>query len=105
MNHIKIDLDGRIRSIDRNIFGGFIEHLGRCIYGGIYCPDSPLADENGLRLDVINALSRLQIPIVRYPGGNFVSGYRWMDGIGPRDERPPRVDMAWNSVDSNQFGT
>jgi alpha-L-arabinofuranosidase len=105
MNHIKIDLDRRISSIDRNIFGGFIEHLGRCIYGGIYCPDSPLADDNGLRRDVINALCELRIPIVRYPGGNFVSGYRWMDGIGPRDERPPRIDMAWNAVDPNHFGT
>jgi len=105
MNHIKIDLDRRISSIDRNIFGGFIEHLGRCIYGGIYSPGSPLADQSGLRLDVIEALSRLRIPIVRYPGGNFVSGYRWMDGIGPREERPPRVDAAWNAVESNQFGT
>lgn len=105
MNHIKLDLDRRVGDIDRNIFGGFIEHLGRVIYGGIYCPGSPLADESGLRLDVMDALRQLQLPLVRYPGGNFVSGYRWMDGIGPRAERPPRIDMAWNTVDSNQFGT
>jgi len=105
MNHIKIDLDRRISDIDRNIFGGFIEHLGRCIYGGIYAPGSPLSDEQGLRTDVLAALCRLQVPIVRYPGGNFVSGYRWMDGIGPLEERSARVDMAWNAIDSNQFGT
>jgi alpha-N-arabinofuranosidase len=105
MNHIKIDLDRRHGTIDRNIFGGFLEHLGRVIYGGIYSPGSPLSDESGLRLDVLQALRRMQIPLVRYPGGNFVSGYRWMDGIGPREERPPRIDMAWNSIDSNQFGT
>ena len=105
MNHVKIDLDRRISTIDHNIFGGFIEHLGRCIYGGIYCPGSHLADEDGFRIDVIDALCRLQIPIVRYPGGNFVSGYRWMDGIGPREERPARIDMAWDAIDSNHFGT
>ncbi|CAG1773172.1 partial alpha-N-arabinofuranosidase, partial [uncultured bacterium] len=87
------------------MFGGFIEHLGRCIYGGIYEPDSPLADENGLRTDVLQALERLQIPLVRYPGGNFVSGYRWMDGIGPKEDRPTRIDMAWHATDTNQFGT
>ncbi len=105
MNHISIDLDNRISSIDRNIFGGFIEHLGRCIYGGIYSPGSPHATPNGLQRDVLEALSRLKIPIVRYPGGNFVSGYRWMDGVGPREERPPRIDAAWNAIESNHFGT
>lgn len=105
MNHIKIDLERRSGSIDRNIFGGFAEHLGRCIYGGIFDPGSPLADERGLRTDVIGALRRLRMPIMRYPGGNFVSGYRWMDGIGPREERPARSDLAWDAVDSNHFGT
>ncbi len=95
MNHIKIDLERRISSIDRNIFGGFAEHLGRCIYGGIYEPESPLADEHGLRTDVMDALRRLQMPVMRYPGGNFVSGYRWMDGIGPLEDRPARTDLAW----------
>ena len=105
MNQIKIDPERTLGDIERNIFGGFAEHLGRCIYGGIYDPDSPLADEDGLRSDLRAAFQRLNMPIVRYPGGNFVSGYRWMDGIGPRQERPGRHDLAWNAVESNQFGT
>jgi alpha-N-arabinofuranosidase len=103
LNTIRVDLNRALGSISRNLFGGFIEHLGRCIYGGIYEPSSPFADEHGLRTDVMQALRRLHVPIVRYPGGNFVSGYRWMDGVGP--ERPERIDMAWNAVDSNHFGT
>ena len=104
-NYIKIDLERTLGDINRHVFGGFSEHLRRIIYGGIYDPDSPLADEDGLRSDVREALQRLNFSIVRYPGGNFVSGYRWMDGIGPRQERPSRHDLAWNVVDSNQFGT
>jgi alpha-N-arabinofuranosidase len=79
--------------------------MARCIYGGIYDPGSPLADETGLRRDVIAALRRLNMPLIRYPGGNFVSGYRWQDGVGPLGERPPRLDLAWHVVDTNQFGT
>ncbi|MBA7677110.1 Intracellular exo-alpha-(1-_5)-L-arabinofuranosidase 1 [subsurface metagenome] len=105
MNRIKIDLERTLGDINHNIFGGFAEHLQRCIYGGIYDPNSPLADEDGLRSDVRAALQRLNFPIVRYPGGNFVSGYRWMDGIGPRNERPSRHDLAWNVIESNRFGT
>lgn len=105
MNQIHIDPTRTVGNISRNIFGGFTEHLGRCIYGGIYEPTSPFADENGLRTDVLGALQRLQVPLIRYPGGNFVSGYRWMDGIGPKEDRPARVDMAWNATDSNHFGT
>lgn len=105
MNSIKIDLDRRLGSIDRAIFGGFAEHLGRCIYGGIYEPDSPYADESGFRSDVLAALRRLRMPVIRYPGGNFVSGYRWRDGVGPRSERPSRLDVAWGTVETNQFGT
>lgn len=105
MNQIKIDPDRRLGDISRHIFGGFAEHLGRCIYGGIYEPGSPLADEQGLRTDVLEALRRLHMPIIRYPGGNFVSGYCWRDGVGPLDERPPRSNLAWGSVESNQFGT
>jgi alpha-L-arabinofuranosidase len=104
MNQIRIDLERRT-SLDRNVFGGFAEHLGRCIYGGIYEPGSPFADEQGIRTDVLNALCRLQMPIMRYPGGNFVSGYRWMDGIGPQAERKARVDLAWNAIEPNEFGT
>lgn len=105
MNYIKIDLDRQLGSINPHIFGGFAEHLGRCFYGGIYEPDSPLADEQGFRRDVLDALRRLNMPIIRYPGGNFVSGYRWMDGVGPIDERPVRPELAWESLETNHFGT
>jgi alpha-N-arabinofuranosidase len=105
MNRIKIDPERTLGTIDRNIFSGFAEHLGRCIYGGIYDPDSPLADKDGLRNDVLAALKRLQMPLVRYPGGNFVSGYHWRDGIGSIQERPARIDLAWNDVETNHFGT
>ncbi|MBZ0285419.1 MAG: alpha-N-arabinofuranosidase [Anaerolineae bacterium] len=105
MNQIFIDPTRSVGDISRDIFGGFTEHLGRCIYGGIYEPTSPFADEKGLRTDVMQALRRLQVPLIRYPGGNFVSGYRWMDGVGPKAERPARVDMAWNAIDTNHFGT
>ena len=105
MNRIKIDLDRISGNIDRNIFGGFAEHLGRCIYGGLYEPDSTLSDEDGLRQDVLAALRRLRMPVIRYPGGNFASGYRWRDGIGPERERPARTDLAWHAIDTNHFGT
>ena len=105
MNQIKIDPERTSGSIDRNIFGGFAEHLGRCIYGGIYDPDSLLADEDGLRTDVLASLRRLQMPLIRYPGGNFVSGYRWMDGVGPVNERPSRSELAWKDIETNRFGT
>jgi alpha-L-arabinofuranosidase len=105
MNRIKIDLDRTSGIIDRNVFGGFAEHLGRCIYGGIYEPGSPLADENGLRKDVMKSLRRLQMPLIRYPGGNFASGYRWRDGVGPQQERQARTDLAWHAVETNLFGT
>ncbi len=105
MNQIRIDPHRRIDAIHPHLFGGFAEHLGRCIYGGIYDPDSPLADANGLRRDVRQALMELRMPIMRYPGGNFVSGYRWRDGVGPREERPAQYDLAWHAVDPNTFGT
>ena len=105
MNQIKIDPERQIGRINRDIFGGFAEHLGRHIYGGIYEPGSPLADENGFRKDVLEAVRRLRMPVIRYPGGNFVSGYRWRDGVGPKEERPARVELAWQDIESNQFGT
>ncbi len=105
MNRIVIDLKRISGEISRNIFGGFAEHLGRCIYGGIYEPDSPLADTDGFRTDVIASLNRLGIPVIRYPGGNFVSGYRWRDGVGPAEERQTRTDLAWQDIETNQFGT
>ncbi len=87
-----------------HIFGSFVEHLGRCVYGGIFEPGHPDADEDGLRRDVLALVRELGVTVVRYPGGNFVSGYRWEDGVGPRAERPTRLDPAWRSLESNQFG-
>jgi alpha-N-arabinofuranosidase len=105
LNTIRIDLTRAVGDIDRKIFGGFAEHLGRCIYGGIYDPHSPFANSDGLRTDVLNTLKCLNMPIIRYPGGNFVSGYRWMDGVGPRDGRIARTDLAWQAPEPNHFGT
>jgi alpha-N-arabinofuranosidase len=105
VNQIYVNPLRTVGAFDRNIFGGFAEHMARCIYEGIYDPESPLADEFGLRQDVIAALRRLNMPLIRYPGGNFVSGYRWRDGIGPLEERPSRLDLAWHTVDPNTFGT
>lgn len=102
---IKIDTDRVIGEIDKNIYGNFAEHLGRCIYGGIYDPGSPLSDKNGFRKDVMEAVKGLNVPILRWPGGNFVSGYHWEDGIGPRSQRPQRTDLAWQTPEPNTFGT
>jgi alpha-L-arabinofuranosidase len=104
-NHVSIDLQRHIAPIDRNVFGGFAEHLGRCIYGGIHEPGSPHADASGLRQDVLAALKRLGMPVIRYPGGNYVSGYRWRDGVGPVEERPARMELAWHDLEPNTFGT
>ena len=90
--------------VDKRIFGSFIEHLGRAVYEGIYQENSPFADEQGMRKDVIDLVRELKVPIVRYPGGNFVSGYHWEDGVGPKDKRPSKVDLAWSVIESNQFG-
>jgi len=102
---VRIDPARRIAAIDPKIYGQFIEHLGRCIYGGVYEPGSPLADGAGFRNDVMEAARRLRVPVLRWPGGNFVSGYHWRDGIGPRDGRPTRRDAAWRKFESNRFGT
>jgi alpha-N-arabinofuranosidase len=103
----RIYLDSRrmIAPIDRDLFGSFLEHLGRAIYEGIYDPKSKLSDSNGFRKDVMDQVKRLGVPIIRYPGGNFVSGYNWLDGVGPKKGRPVVLDRAWNSLNSNQFGT
>ena len=95
----------KISEIDRRIFGSFIEHLGRAVYGGIYEPGHPLADEEGFRTDVIKLINELDVPVVRYPGGNFVSGYNWEDGVGPVKERPARLELAWGVMEPNKFGT
>ena len=103
----RVYLDSRrmAPAIDRNLFGSFLEHLGRAIYQGIYQPDSKLADANGFRKDMLEEIRRLGVPLVRYPGGNFVSGYNWLDGVGPKKDRPRKLEKAWNSIETNQFGT
>ena len=105
MATITIDIRRRIDTIDPNIYGNFIEHLGRCIYGGIYEPTSTLSDERGFRMDVMRAVQQLKVPVLRWPGGNFVSGYHWMDGIGPKEKRERKMELAWHTVETNQFGT
>ncbi len=105
MSKILVDIRRQIDDIDRNIYGGFLEHLGRCIYGGVYESGSPLSDERGFRKDVMEAIKRLKVPNIRYPGGNFVSGYHWIDGVGPKEKRPKKMELAWHTIESNQFGT
>jgi alpha-N-arabinofuranosidase len=96
----------RYRSeLDRRLFGSFLEHLGRAVYTGVYEPGSPLAGANGFRTDVAAEVRGIGVPIMRYPGGNFVSGYNWLDGVGPKNQRPTVLDRAWNTLESNQFGT
>jgi alpha-N-arabinofuranosidase len=104
---IRIYADSRrtLAPVHREVFGSFLEHLGRAIYEGIYDPQSKLSDSNGFRKDVLEEIKKLGVPIVRYPGGNFVSGYNWLDGIGPKANRPSVLDKAWNSINSNEFGT
>ena len=99
------DKNLKIGAIDRNLYGSFLEHLGRAIYEGIYEPGHPAADADGFREDVLALIRELNVPLVRYPGGNFVSGYDWKDGVGPRSARKRRLELAWASVESNQFGT
>ena len=93
-----------IGEVDRRLFGSFLEHLGRAVYGGIYEPEHPAADEMGFRRDVLEMVKKLGVPVVRYPGGNFVSGYCWEDGTGPREQRPRRMELAWSTVETNQVG-
>ncbi len=102
---IKIDTDRVIGDVHPHVFGNFAEHLGRCIYGGMFEEGSPLSDQRGFRKDVMEATKRMGVSILRWPGGNFASGYHWRDGIGPRDQRPTRPDHAWGATESNRFGT
>jgi len=99
-----LDRTHRIGTVDPRLYGSFTEHLGRCIYGGLYEPGHPQADENGFRKDVLDLVRELNVPIVRYPGGNFVSGYNWEDGTGPRSQRPSRLELAWRTIETNQIG-
>ncbi|KAB2972560.1 alpha-N-arabinofuranosidase [Streptomyces sp. SS1-1] len=93
-----------VGDVDPRLFGSFVEHLGRCVYTGVFEPDHPTADERGLRQDVLDLVRELGVTVVRYPGGNFVSGYRWEDSVGPVHERPRRLDLAWHSIETNRFG-
>ena len=95
----------KIGEVDTRIFGGFLEHLGRAVYRGVYDPESANSDSEGFRSDVMAALRRLNMTAMRYPGGNFASGYHWMDGVGPRKKRPTVRDLAWQSLEPNTFGT
>ena len=99
-----LDRDFAIGQVDKRIYGSFIEHLGRAVYGGIYEPGHPKADKNGFRRDVIDLVKSLDVPVVRYPGGNFVSGFNWEDSVGPRDKRPRRLDLAWQTTETNEVG-
>lgn len=101
---IIIEKNFKIADTDDRLFSSFIEHLGRAVYSGIYEPGHPEADEQGFRKDVINLVRELNVSLVRYPGGNFLSGYKWTDGIGPKELRPKRLDLAWKTIESNQFG-
>ena len=102
---VRIYADSRrtISPVNRDLFGSFLEHLGRAIYEGIYDPQSKLSDSNGFRKDVMDEIRKLGVPIIRYPGGNFVSGYNWLDGIGPKANRPVVLDKAWNTINSNSL--
>jgi alpha-L-arabinofuranosidase len=102
---VYVDSRRTIAPIDRNVWGSFLEVLGRAIYEGIYDPGNKLSDANGFRKDVMNEIHQMGVPIIRYPGGNFVSGYNWLNGVGPKQNRPRELDKAWNSINSNQFGT
>ncbi|MNW47077.1 Intracellular exo-alpha-(1-_5)-L-arabinofuranosidase 1 [compost metagenome] len=102
---ILIDKEYRLADVDSRIYGSFIEQLGRAVYGGIYDPGHPTADEYGFRRDVADMIKEIGVPIIRYPGGNFVSGYNWEDGVGPVAERPRRLELAWRMIETNEVGT
>jgi alpha-N-arabinofuranosidase len=100
-----IDPAFTVADVDERLFGSFVEHMGRAVYGGIYEPGHPTADEDGFRGDVLALTRELGVTVVRYPGGNFVSAYDWEDGVGPRERRPARLDLAWRSIEPNAVGT
>jgi alpha-L-arabinofuranosidase len=105
VTRVTVDPARSLGTLSPHVFGGFVEHLGRCIYGGLFDEGSPLSDERGFRRDVLELLEQLRVSVLRWPGGNFVSNYHWTDGIGPVDERPRRVELAWGAEESNRFGT
>jgi len=99
---LTLDPAFEIAPVNRRLFGSFVEHMGRCVYTGIFEPGHPRADEHGFRTDVLEFTREMGVSVVRYPGGNFVSGYRWEDGVGP--DRPTRLDLAWRQIETNRFG-
>jgi len=99
-----IDKDFKIAPVDKRIYGSFVEHLGRAVYDGLYQPDNSLSDEDGFRKDVLELVKELDVPMIRYPGGNFVSNFFWEDSVGPLSERPARLDLAWRTLEPNSFG-
>ena len=103
--HVQIDTNRTVGPIDPKLYGNFLEHLGRCIQGGVFDEGSALSDKEGFRTDVLKAVENLRVPLLRWPGGNFSSNYDWRDGIGPRDSRPRRLEMAWGTIEDNRFGT
>ena len=105
MAKITIDLDRKIGNVDPRIYSAFAEQLGRCVYGGMFEEGSPLSDEHGFRRDVLDKVRGLKPPLLRWPGGNFVSGYHWTDGVGPVEQRPRRMELAWHVEEPNRFGT
>src|SRR5690348_6968831 len=102
--HLQVELDAPIADVPPRLFGTFVEHLGRCVYTGIFEPGHPTSGDDGFRGDVLALVRELGATVVRYPGGNFVSGYRWEDGVGPVVERPVRRDAAWHSIETNRVG-
>lgn len=101
---IIINKNFKVGEIDKRIYGSFIEHLGRAVYGGIYEPTHETVDCNGFRKDVLELVKKLNVPIIRYPGGNFVSGYNWEDGTGDKAKRPKKLELAWESTETNEVG-
>jgi alpha-N-arabinofuranosidase len=101
---LSLDPAAAIGPVQRRLFGGFVEHLGRHIYDGIFEPTHPTADADGFRQDVIDLVRELGVSTIRYPGGNFVSGFKWEDSVGPREKRPRRLDLAWHSTETNEVG-
>ena len=101
---LSLSKDKIVSKIDDRLYGSFIEHLGRAVYGGIYEPGHETADDCGFRGDVLETIKEMKIPLVRYPGGNFVSGYRWEDGTGDKAKRPRRLELAWGTIETNQVG-
>lgn len=102
--HLTLDPHFTVGVVNRRLFGSFVEHLGRCVYDGLYEPGHSTADDDGFRGDVLELVRELGVSTIRYPGGNFVSGFRWEDSVGPREDRPRRLDLAWHSTETNEIG-